>query len=166
MATARKIVSFVFGAMLVLGLPSNIGASTGGDDPVDFIFSRNAPDIDLDLYQAGNLGVLQAGYPRIFLYPAWRAIMLGSDELKKSLPKPGSLSRFCCDKKSGWRDESDLTQPKMQWATKRALITAEPPEARLNGRDYDEKDPYRYYYSDYSSYNSGNKKSSRGCKRQ
>src|SRR5205085_3162192 len=36
-----------------------------------------APDIALERFQAGDLGVIQPGMRRVYLYTAWRAISLG-----------------------------------------------------------------------------------------
>lgn len=41
------------------------------------------PDIPNARFQAGDLGVLQPGMRRVYLYTAWRAIMLGAPVVKK-----------------------------------------------------------------------------------
>jgi hypothetical protein len=50
------------------------------------------PDIELERYQAGELGVLQPGLQRVYLYTAWRAIALGPK--RKTAPATaGGLER-------------------------------------------------------------------------
>ncbi len=61
---------------------ANAGAS--GDVPYDRYASRYAPDIALDRYQAGELGVVLPTYARSYLYAAWRGVMLGARDLKAS----------------------------------------------------------------------------------
>lgn len=61
---------------------ANAGAS--GDAPYDRYASRYAPDIALDRYQAGELGVVLPTYARSYLYAAWRDVMLGTRDLKAS----------------------------------------------------------------------------------
>ncbi|MTV36102.1 hypothetical protein [Duganella radicis] len=61
---------------------ANAGAS--GDLPYDRYASRYAPDIPLERYQAGELGVVLPTYARTYLYAAWRGVMLGARDLKAS----------------------------------------------------------------------------------
>jgi hypothetical protein len=61
---------------------ANAGAS--GDLPYDRYASRYAPDIPLERYQAGELGVVLPTYARAYLYTAWRGVMLGARDLKAS----------------------------------------------------------------------------------
>lgn len=61
---------------------ANAGAS--GDVPYDRYAGRYAPDIALERYQAGQLGVVLPTYARMYLYTAWRDVMLGARDLKAS----------------------------------------------------------------------------------
>lgn len=133
--------------MVFVGGGANTLASTGGDEPEGYYISRDRPDIDLDAYQSGKLGIIQPGYPRIFLYPAWRAIMVGQEGLKKEPVQVGMLKKFCCDQNAGWIDEHDARIPKARWAALRATITSVLPTVRLSAESRDEKNPYRYFQS-------------------
>lgn len=72
--------TFAFGVALLA--MANAGAS--GDLPYDRYASRYAPDIQLERYQAGELGVVLPTYARVYLYAAWRSVMLGARDLKAS----------------------------------------------------------------------------------
>ena len=51
-----------------------------------------APDGDLERFQEGQLGVLQPGMQRVYLYTAWRAITLGPG-IKNAAGIEGGLGR-------------------------------------------------------------------------
>jgi hypothetical protein len=64
-------------AAAMFALAANALAS-GDYGPTYTMFKAySAPDIPLAQFQAGELGVLQPGMRRVYLYTAWRAIMLG-----------------------------------------------------------------------------------------
>ncbi|WP_343732490.1 hypothetical protein [Duganella sp.] len=76
----RSYKTGVFAAALLAA--ANAGAS--GDLPYDRYVSRYAPDIPLERYQGGELGVVLPTYARAYLYAAWRGVMLGAREVKTS----------------------------------------------------------------------------------
>jgi hypothetical protein len=65
-------------AALMTALVTDAGAS--GDFGPSYTMFRawSAPDIGLDRFQSGELGVIQPGMRRVYLYTAWRAFSLGS----------------------------------------------------------------------------------------
>jgi hypothetical protein len=69
-------------------------ASASGDYGPSYTMFRawTAPDIPLDRFQAGDLGVIQPGMRRVYLYTAWRAISLGP-RLKAAPGMKGGLAR-------------------------------------------------------------------------
>ncbi|MYN15803.1 hypothetical protein GTP81_03460 [Rugamonas sp. FT107W] len=80
-------------------------ASSGG--PWDPYVSRSGPDIALNRYQSGELGVLLPSYDRMYLYTAWRTVQLGADGLK-SVPNPqGGLLRAIGSRNGGWVDATE-----------------------------------------------------------
>lgn len=56
---------------------SNAGASGDYGPSYTMFKAWTKPDIALERFQAGDLGVLQPGMRRVYLYTAWRAIALG-----------------------------------------------------------------------------------------
>lgn len=74
---------FTLAALAALALASNAGASGDYGPSYTMFKAWTAPDIALERFQAGELGVIQPGMRRVYLYTAWRAIALG--------PKAGSM---------------------------------------------------------------------------
>lgn len=62
---------------LVAAIGTNAAAS--GDQGPSYTMFRawTAPDIALERFQAGELGIIEPGMRRVYLYTAWRAMMLG-----------------------------------------------------------------------------------------
>ncbi len=60
-------------------LATTAGALASGDYGPSYTMFKayTKPDMPLERFQAGELGVLQPGMRRVYLYAAWRAIMLG-----------------------------------------------------------------------------------------
>jgi len=129
----------------LLSIFNNSFASGGGEEPEDFYISATRPDCDLDVYQSCNLGAVLPSYPRICLYPASRAIMLGSDDLKKEPVIAGALNKFCCNYVSSWTDDRNANNTKPKWAEIRATVTTELPTVRLLAEPYDAKHLNHYY---------------------
>lgn len=70
-------------AALALGaLAANAFASGDYGPPYTMFKAYTKPDIPNARFQAGELGVLQPGMRRVYLYTAWRAIMLGAPVAK------------------------------------------------------------------------------------
>ncbi|GGX81662.1 hypothetical protein GJV26_24990 [Massilia dura] len=72
----KRVLERVLAAMLCM-VPPLAGAS--GDHGPSYTQFRawTAPDIALPRFQAGELGIVQPGMRRVYLYTAWRAIALG-----------------------------------------------------------------------------------------
>ena len=56
--------------------------------------SRYATDVPLARYDQGELGVVLPSYARVYLYPAWRAIVLGRDGVAAHAATPGGLGAY------------------------------------------------------------------------
>lgn len=80
--------------VLAAGLLAATYASASGDYGPSFTRYKaySAPDIALEHFQEGALGVLQPGMQRVYLYTAWRAIILGP-KIKTASGLPGGLAR-------------------------------------------------------------------------
>jgi hypothetical protein len=106
--------------------------ASGADGPSDDFVSRAQPDIRLDRYEAGSLGVVLTTYPRVFLYPAWRAIVRGAPVVAVPSSSGASamspLEKACCDNSS--EDYVSLSNPVSgpnQWLAARLAIAGAPP---------------------------------------
>lgn len=77
-----------------LTVVSMTDAGASGDYGPSYTMFRawTAPDIPLDRFQAGELGVIQPGMRRVYLYTAWRAFSLGS-RVTASPGTQGGLAR-------------------------------------------------------------------------
>ncbi|MGC1173027.1 tetratricopeptide repeat protein [Polaromonas sp.] len=91
--------------------PCNAWAS-GSEESSDMFVDRRATDIELSRYDKGSLGVILPSYPRAYLYPAWRAIVLGSDGLKAHPPAQNGLREAIGIHEGNWVDEK---HPLKQW---------------------------------------------------
>ena len=80
-----NVVSAATKALLIAAVVGQLGTATasGYDSPIDEFVSRSGPDLPLKRYDAGDLGIVLPSYPRVYLYPAWRAIVLGREGLQK-----------------------------------------------------------------------------------
>lgn len=77
----KPILAAATAAALTAALTAGIvlDADASGDFGPSYTMFRawSAPDIPLERFQAGDLGVIQPGMRRVYLYAAWRAISLG-----------------------------------------------------------------------------------------
>nr|WP_315257224.1 hypothetical protein [uncultured Duganella sp.] len=80
-------------------------ASSGG--PFDGYVNRSAPDIALSRYERGELGVVMSSYHRLYLYAAWRSVMLGADGIRKAPIEEAGLLRAIGNRRGGWVDASE-----------------------------------------------------------
>lgn len=80
--------------VLLAGLAAATYASASGYDPSNYTFYKayTAPAIAPERFQAGQLGVLQPGMQRVYLYTAWRAMLLGP-KVKTAAGRAGGLAR-------------------------------------------------------------------------
>ena len=85
------------GALLACG--QAVASGGGAWDP---FVNRSAPDSALGRYQSGELGLVLGSYDRLYLYTAWRSVMLGPEELKAAPNPQGGLLR-AGDRQSQWR---------------------------------------------------------------
>ena len=98
------------GAMLACGC-----AYASGGGAWDPYVNRNAPDIALSRYQAGELGLILASYDRTYLYTAWRSVALGAEGLKTAPNPQGSLLRVIGNRTGGWSDSRDAATIHRMW---------------------------------------------------
>jgi tetratricopeptide (TPR) repeat protein len=80
--------------VLIAGLFAVAHATASGDYGPSFTRYKaySAPDIAIERFQEGKLGVLQPGMQRVYLYTAWRAMILGA-RVKSSPGLDGGLGR-------------------------------------------------------------------------
>ena len=116
---------------------ANAGASGGGS--WDSYVTRSGPDIALGRYQSGELGVLMPTYERMYLYVAWRSVLLGADEMK-AVPNPqGGLLRAIGSRNGGWVDAGDGKKVYAAWqaaistALKQAPVAPKDDDSMANG---------------------------------
>jgi len=128
LSAATKLL-FVAVAVVRLGTVS----ASGFDSPIDEFVSRNGTDMPLKRYDAGDLGIVLPSYARVYLYPAWRAIVLGREGLQKRAASEGGLERAIGSYVSGWVNLNDPQQPFNQWVVASASIVPELAGARRSG---------------------------------
>jgi hypothetical protein len=89
-------------------------ASGGGPDFDSFVL-RSGTDIDLARYQNGVLGVVLPTYERVYLYTAWRSVMLAAQG--KSIPAApeGALLRALGNRNGGWFNGGDVSKAYDPW---------------------------------------------------
>lgn len=118
-------------AACILLLAGAAGAS--GFMPYDRFVNHTTPDLAPERFQAGQLGVLQPHYERVYLYAAWRAIALGAGGLKAAPNPPGGILRATGAAYSGWDDYGQERAIQLAWtnaaaqALKRAAPAADKP---------------------------------------
>ncbi|WP_411879164.1 hypothetical protein [Polaromonas sp. YR568] len=120
-------------AIAVSGFMLPAAHASGAENPIDYFVSRAQPDVRLERYEAGSLGVVLTSYPRVFLYPAWRAIVRGTPVVATPASSPdtsamGPLDKACCDNSS--EEYLSLTSPASgpnQWLAARLALAGAPP---------------------------------------
>lgn len=122
-----NVVSAATKALLIAAVVGQLGTATasGYDSPIDEFVSRSGPDLPLKRYDAGDLGIVLPSYPRVYLYPAWRAIVLGREGLQKHPASEGGLARAIGSNISGWVETNNPQQPVNQWAVASASVVPE-----------------------------------------
>ncbi len=96
---------------------THAGASGDYGPPFTRFKAYSAPDIAVERFQEGQLGVLQPGMQRVYLYTAWRSITLASKG-KKSPGLAGGLARADGSAfANGWEAGGAGTQSKDEWLT-------------------------------------------------
>lgn len=88
-------------------------ASSG--EPFDSYVNRSAPDIALSRYESGNLGVVMNSYNRLYLYAAWRSVMLGRDAIRAAPGAEAGLLRAIGNRHGGWVDTSEGAGGYKEW---------------------------------------------------
>lgn len=79
--------------------------ASGDYNPAYTMFKAyTKPDIPLARFQAGKLGVLQPGMRRVYLYTAWRAIMLGPEIARRPGTAQGLARADGSAFGNGWSD--------------------------------------------------------------
>ena len=129
MASRCKTIKTILFSILAVGIYHNVYAS-GDEGPYDNFVSRQQPDVHLDAYAGGSLGIILSTYPRVFLYPAWRAILLGKKEVLAA-NESGKLEKACCLTVADWIDVHNPESAQAKWLAARAKITLEPPGVNL-----------------------------------
>ncbi|MBV7534555.1 hypothetical protein KW842_02125 [Duganella sp. sic0402] len=124
-------------AAATLACVSAAHASGGG--PYDPYVNRSAPDIALSRYDSGELGVVMNSYNRLYLYSAWRSVMLGADAAKQAPTAEAGLLRAIGNRRGGWVDASEGAGGYKEWelavsaALKRPVPVARPGNSLVYG---------------------------------
>jgi hypothetical protein len=112
-------------------------ASSGG--PYDPYVNRSAPDIALSRYDSGQLGVVMNSYNRLYLYSAWRSVMLGAEGVRQAPSAEAGLLRAIGNRQGGWVDASEGAGGYKEWelavsaALKRPVPVAKPGNSLVYG---------------------------------
>lgn len=96
------------------GLCTGVALASGAE-PEDEFVTRSEPGNTLAEYESGQLGVVLPGFDRIYLYTAWRAIVLGADAWQRAPRTPGGLERARGAYVDGWVSLTDEQHPFNQW---------------------------------------------------
>ncbi len=97
-------MSFAFRSIVITAaaLACASAYASGGGEAWDAYVNRESPDIPLSRYQSGELGVVLDSYEQLYLYTAWRSVVLGADGLKKAPNPDGGLLRALGARDGGW----------------------------------------------------------------
>lgn len=112
-------------AALLLLAALRAGASTS--DPEDLFVSRKATDVPRARYVQGELGVLLPSYPRVYLVPAWRAIVLGQEGLRAAPVAADGMREAVGNSFDGWVGSD---HPWNQWIAASGPWAARPKSGR------------------------------------
>ncbi|SDG78915.1 MULTISPECIES: hypothetical protein [unclassified Duganella] len=116
----KPVVPRILAALAALACIGAAHASGGG--PFDPYVNRSAPDIALSRYETGDLGVVMSSYNRLYLYAAWRSVILGADGIKKAPVEEAGLLRAIGNRHGGWMDASEGAGGYKDW--EQAVSTA------------------------------------------
>jgi hypothetical protein len=129
----KRTLAAALAAAMTAAIVSDAGASGDYGPSYTMFKAWTAPDIPLDRFQAGDLGVIQPGMRRVYLYTAWRAFALGprvaaSPGMRGGLARAdGSVFGY------GWSQADDKPDPARQALQARlaAVLHAAPDDAQL-----------------------------------
>ncbi|MDL2354748.1 MAG: hypothetical protein QFF03_05790 [Pseudomonadota bacterium] len=110
--------------------------ASGGGMPYDRFVNRDQPDLAPARYQAGQLGVVQPHFQRVYLYAAWRAIALGTGGLKAAPNPPGAILRATGAAYSGWDDYDQSKTVYQGWKEAAATALKQAPRAAPDTYSY------------------------------
>lgn len=103
----RTFAATLAATLLLVGIVSDASASGDYGPSYTMFKAWTAPDIPLDRFQAGDIGVIQPGMRRVYLYTAWRAFSLGP----RVTASPGTLGGLARADGSafdqGWTQDDD-----------------------------------------------------------
>lgn len=126
------------GALAVIALAaggmSGPARASGDNGPTDEFVTRWGPAGLTASYDAGQLGVVLPSFHRVYLYTAWRAIVLGAEGYKKAPTTAGGLARAEGSAVDGWVNLTDKQHPYTQWL--KASEAAAPRKASVPSSDF------------------------------
>jgi hypothetical protein len=129
----KRTLAAALAAVLTASIVSNAGASGDYGPSYTMFKAWTAPDIPLDRFQAGDLGVIQPGMRRVYLYTAWRAFSLGP-RVKAAPGMQGGLARADgSDFGYGWSLPDDPGEPEVLQTRLAAVlhVAADDPHVRM-----------------------------------
>lgn len=122
-------------AAILAALASSQAIASGGGGGYDAFINRSAPDIALNRYQSGELGVVLPTYERMYLYTAWRTVMLGAADVKAAPNPPGALQRAVGSRTAGWIDSDEGRKVFGAWQSAIEAALKQAPAAPKEGNN-------------------------------
>ena len=123
-----------FAAAALCVVAAGAAVASGDYAPTYTMFKAyTAPDIPLERFQAGELGVLQPGMRRVYLYTAWRAIMLGPQVARRPGTQGGLARADGSAFGGGWTEVDAAGQAQPGLAQRAAAVLGlqgDDPQAR------------------------------------
>lgn len=111
-APMMYVQCLIAAAMLLYGAQAKASGCCGPDE--EFI-SLGGTDVNWKDYGRGELGVVLSSYPRVYLYPAWRAFVLGKTHEKIQSSNTENLARSLNGDIRDWVDSKDVKNPRVRW---------------------------------------------------
>lgn len=110
----RRIAAWAAGVLMVCGVVDPARASGGGGPTDHFVTRWGAGNADAS-YDGGELGVVLPSFERVYLYTAWRAIVLGAERYRQAPRSAPGLERARGRFAEGWYDLNDEQHPYKLW---------------------------------------------------
>lgn len=113
--TTAGMAAWTAAVVLTWGGATGVARASGDPGPTDEFVTRWGPGNTLAGYEAGQLGVVLPSFERVYLYTAWRAIVLGAEGYRKAPTMPGGLERARGAYVDGWVNLTDENHPYTRW---------------------------------------------------
>ncbi len=123
-ARLRRLAAIALsGLALLASSPATHGSGIGAWDVDQFVL-RWGTDLPMDAYANGELGVILPSHERLYRYLAWRAIVLGPEQLKARPLRKEAAERSLGRAVDGWSDPTGAADsPATQWESASAAAS-------------------------------------------